>query len=128
VIAPSRVSAPATWLGDNHVHAIPHCRQMVVVLAVFVALFGGAIGSFAGVVASRGLRESLGGRSHCDSCGRSLSWYELIPIVSYPALRGRCRTCRARVGIGVYAWEIGGALLAFAVAVPIALALGLPAI
>jgi leader peptidase (prepilin peptidase) / N-methyltransferase len=125
VIAHSRESAPATRLGDNHIHAILHCRQMVVVLAVFVALFGGAIGSYAGVVASRGLRGSLGGRSHCDSCGRSLSWYELIPIVSYAALRGRCRTCRAPVGIDVYAWEIGGALLALAVALPIVAALGL---
>jgi leader peptidase (prepilin peptidase) / N-methyltransferase len=97
---------------------------MVVVLAVFVALFGGAIGSFAGVVASRGLRKSLGGRSHCDSCGRSLSWYELIPLISYPALRGRCRTCRVRVSLGVYAWEIGGALLALVAALPIAFALG----
>jgi leader peptidase (prepilin peptidase) / N-methyltransferase len=128
VITHSRESTPATRLGDNHIHAILRCRQMVVVLAVFVALFGGAIGSFAGVVASRGLRGSLGGRSHCDSCGRSLIWYELIPIVSYPALGGHCRTCRARVGIGVYAWEIGGALLALAVAVAIDLALGLPAI
>jgi leader peptidase (prepilin peptidase) / N-methyltransferase len=99
---------------------------MVVVLAIFVALLGGAIGSFAGVVASRGLRESLGGRSHCDSCGRSLNWFELIPIVSFPALHGRCRTCHAFVGLGVYAWEIGGALLALVITLPIALALGVP--
>jgi len=100
---------------------------MVVILAVFVALLGGAFGSFAGVVASRGLRESMRGRSHCDSCGRSLIWYELIPMVSYPALRGRCRTCRALVGLRVYAWEVGGALLALVIALPIALALGVPA-
>jgi leader peptidase (prepilin peptidase) / N-methyltransferase len=100
---------------------------MFVVIAVFAALFGGAMGSFAGVVASRGFRGSLEGRSHCDGCGRSLSWYELVPIVSYPALRGHCRTCHARVGGGVYAWEVGGALLALAVALPLALAIGVPA-
>jgi leader peptidase (prepilin peptidase) / N-methyltransferase len=100
---------------------------MVVALALLVALFGGAIGSFAGVVASRGLRESLAGRSRCDRCGRTLQWHELIPLVSYPALRGRCRTCRARVAIGIYAWEIGGAVLALALALPIAVALGVPA-
>jgi leader peptidase (prepilin peptidase) / N-methyltransferase len=100
---------------------------MALAVAAFVALFGGAVGSFAGVIATRGLRGSLSGRSHCDSCGRSLSWYELIPIVSYPMLRGRCRTCHARVGIHVYGWEIGGALLAMAIALPIALALGVPA-
>jgi leader peptidase (prepilin peptidase)/N-methyltransferase len=97
---------------------------MVVVLAILIALLGGALGSFAGVVASRGLRGSLGGRSHCDSCGRSLIWYELIPIASYLALRSRCRTCRAHIGIGMYAWEIGGALLALAIALPISAALG----
>jgi leader peptidase (prepilin peptidase)/N-methyltransferase len=100
---------------------------MLVVIAVFAALFGGALGSFAGVVASRGFRGSLDGRSRCDSCGRTLSWYELIPIVSYPVLRGHCRTCHARVGRAVYAWEVGGALLALAVALPLALAIGVPA-
>jgi leader peptidase (prepilin peptidase)/N-methyltransferase len=99
---------------------------MLVVIAVFAALFGGAMGSFAGVVSSRGFRGSLEGRSHCDNCGRSLNWYELIPIVSYPALRGHCRRCHARVGRGVYAWEVGGALLALAVALPLALAIGVP--
>ncbi len=97
---------------------------MIGVVVIFAALLGATVGSFAGVVASRGLRESLGGRSHCDSCGRSLQWYELIPLLSYPALRGRCRTCRTRVHFGVYAWEVGGALLALAVALPIAFALG----
>jgi len=99
---------------------------MTVVIVVFAALLGATLGSFAGVVASRGLRESLGGRSHCDSCARTLQWYELIPLVSYPALRGRCRTCGARVGVGVYAWEAGGALIALAVALPVAIALGVP--
>lgn len=37
--------------------------------------------------------------SHCTSCGRTLRWYENIPVVSWLALRGRCRTCRARIGL-----------------------------
>jgi leader peptidase (prepilin peptidase)/N-methyltransferase len=102
--------------------------QDMVVIAVFASLFGGAIGSFACVVKSRGIRASLRGRSHCDSCGRTLVWYELIPLISYPALRGRCRTCHARVRLGVYIWEVGGALLALAVALPITLALHLSAV
>jgi leader peptidase (prepilin peptidase)/N-methyltransferase len=101
---------------------------MLVIVAVFATVLGGAFGSFAGVVASRGLRASLGGRSRCDNCGRTLHWYETIPIVSYPALRGRCRICHARVGVGVYAWEVAGALLALAVALPIAVALRVPAL
>jgi prepilin signal peptidase PulO-like enzyme (type II secretory pathway) len=101
---------------------------MIIVTAVLAALFGATLGSFAGVVASRGVRGSMSGRSHCDNCERLLSWYELIPIVSYPALRGRCRTCHARVSLGVYGWEVGAAIVALAVAIPIALAVGAPAL
>lgn len=89
----------------------------VVLVLVVAALTGGAVGSFAGVVATRGWSDSLGGRSHCDSCGRTLEWYELVPLVSYPVLRGRCRTCGTRIGLGVYAWEAGGAALGCAAAV-----------
>lgn len=97
-------------------------------LIILVAIAGAALGSYAGVVASRGLRASIGGRSRCDNCGRTLHWYETIPILSYLALRGRCRTCHARVGVAVYAWEVGGAVLALVVTLPIALALRLPAL
>jgi leader peptidase (prepilin peptidase) / N-methyltransferase len=100
---------------------------MIFFLVIFAVLLGGALGSFVGVVASRGLRDSLGGRSHCDSCARILQWYELVPLLSYLALRGRCRTCGTRVGAGVYAWEVGGALIALAVALSIAAAVGVPA-
>lgn len=78
---------------------------------------GGALGSYAGVVADRGWHGSLEGRSHCDSCGRTLRWYELVPLLSYPALRARCRTCRARVPFRVYAWELSGAAIVVAVLV-----------
>src|SRR5437879_7591128 len=94
----------------------------VVLVLVVAALVGAALGSFAGVVASRGLAASLVGRSHCESCGRTLHWFELVPLVSYPVLRGRCRTCGSRIGLGVYAWEAGGAVLGCAAA---ALALAL---
>jgi leader peptidase (prepilin peptidase)/N-methyltransferase len=100
----------------------------MVVVGIFAALMGAALGSFVGVLASRGFRDSLSGRSRCDSCGRNLVWYELVPLVSYPALRGRCRTCRAGVGVSVFLWEVGGALVALSVAVPISLALNLPAL
>lgn len=88
---------------------------MLVIAAVFAALAGAAVGSFAGVVASRGLRNSLTGRSRCDSCGRTLNWYEEVPLVSYLALRGHCRTCAASVGWQAFAWEAGGALVGLGV-------------
>lgn len=56
------------------------------------------LGSFLGVVRSRGWRGALRGRSRCDGCGRELRWYELLPLVSYAIQRGRCRTCGSAIG------------------------------
>lgn len=86
------------------------------IVIVFAALVGGALGSFAGVVASRGLSASIGGRSHCDGCGRTLAWYELIPFLSFVVLRGRCGTCGAAIGWAPFLWEIGGGATAVAIA------------
>lgn len=36
-------------------------------------------------------------RSHCPHCGHQLSWYENIPVLSWMALRGRCRNCKAPI-------------------------------
>lgn len=66
--------------------------------AVFV--FGAVIGSFLNVVIYRlHTGRSVNGRSHCMSCGESLQWYELVPIVSYFFLRGTCRTCDSNIPI-----------------------------
>jgi prepilin signal peptidase PulO-like enzyme (type II secretory pathway) len=96
-----------------------------VIIAVFAAVLGGAFGSFAGVVASRGWQASLSGRSHCDSCGRTLSWYDLIPLVSFFALRARCRSCGASLGWTPLVWEAGGAALTLAIVVPLLVAAGI---
>lgn len=63
------------------------------------AVLGLAVGSFLNVCIYRlPRRESLlWPASHCPSCGRPLAWYENVPLVSWVALRGRCRTCRAPI-------------------------------
>ena len=64
--------------------------------AMFV--LGAIIGSFLNVVLYRlHTGKSLNGRSHCMTCGTTLSWYELFPIFSFVSLRGKCRTCSARI-------------------------------
>lgn len=56
--------------------------------------FGIIIGSFLNVYIYRfHTGKSLGGSSHCLSCGTGLRWFELFPLLSYLVLRGRCRTC-----------------------------------
>jgi len=67
---------------------------------VFAGLLGLAFGSFLNVCLSRWPEgESIvHPRSHCRSCDHTLSWWENIPLVSWLALRGRCRNCRAWIG------------------------------
>lgn len=36
-------------------------------------------------------------RSHCPGCGHTLSWWENLPLLSFMALRGRCRACSMRI-------------------------------
>ena len=59
------------------------------------ALLGLIIGSFLNVVAWRLPRgESLvRPRSKCPGCGELVKPYDNVPIVSWLALRGRCRGC-----------------------------------
>ena len=65
------------------------------------ALFGLLIGSFLNVCIYRLPRDQsvVWPASRCTTCGRALSWYENIPVVSYLALRGRCRTCGERISL-----------------------------
>lgn len=62
------------------------------------ATVGLALGSFVATLANRwGDGQTIRGRSACDSCGRELTPVELVPILSYAALRGRCRSCRCTI-------------------------------
>lgn len=66
-----------------------------IVLQVFIILIGATVGSFLNVVIFRLPRgESLvRPRSRCLSCGAALGVIDLVPVLSYLALRGRCRHC-----------------------------------
>ena len=43
-------------------------------------------------------KKTLQDRSRCLECGYELQWYDLIPIVSWLSLRGRCRSCKHPIG------------------------------
>ena len=68
-------------------------------VAFALTLLGLSIGSFAGVVAYRSGRDEswATGRSHCDGCGVQVAAYDNIPVVSWVALGGRCRSCSAPI-------------------------------
>jgi leader peptidase (prepilin peptidase) / N-methyltransferase len=61
--------------------------------------FGLIIGSFVNVLIARHGEKSILGRSACPACKTTLQWFELVPVLSWLLLRGRCRTCKTRISL-----------------------------
>ena len=72
---------------------------MEVIVTIYAAVFGLCFGSFANVLIYRLPRgESVvKPPSHCPACDRRLAAADLIPVLSFLLLRGRCRYCKARI-------------------------------
>lgn len=70
---------------------------LIILNAVFI--IGTVLGSFIGVVVERLYREEqfLSGKSYCERCKKPLQWRDMIPVVSYILLRGRCRYCKVEL-------------------------------
>jgi leader peptidase (prepilin peptidase)/N-methyltransferase len=86
-------------------------------LVALAGLLGLAVGSFLNVCIYRlPLEQSLAfPPSHCTSCHRRLSWFENVPVLAWIVLRGRCRTCHARISAVYPAVELfTGAMFAWA--------------
>lgn len=68
---------------------------------MYSLIFGLIIGSFLNVCIYRIPRkESIAfGRSHCTNCNTIIKWYDLIPVLSYIFLRGKCRNCKTKISI-----------------------------
>lgn len=73
---------------------------MTSILTIIFFVFGSIIGSFLNVVILRFYtHKSFGGRSACMSCQKELKPYDLVPVVSYCVLKGRCRNCKTKISI-----------------------------
>lgn len=72
---------------------------MEIVYTIFAGVFGLVFGSFYNVVGLRVPKNEsiVTPPSHCVSCNRQLTAPDLIPVLSYLFLRGKCRTCGAKV-------------------------------
>lgn len=79
----------------------------------WLAVLGAVMGSFLDCAAWRiAHNESITtGRSHCGSCGHSLSVGDLIPVFSYLFHRGKCRYCGAKIPAECLAAELCGCLM-----------------
>jgi len=85
---------------------------------VIAGVFGAIIGSFLNVVIHRvPLEESIVfPNSRCPSCGAVIAFYDNIPVLSYVALRAKCRSCKEHISFRYPAVELLTAALFVAVA------------
>jgi leader peptidase (prepilin peptidase)/N-methyltransferase len=80
---------------------------------IYAAGLGAAIGSFLNVCVYRWPAEQsvLRPRSRCPGCEQPIRWYDNVPIVSYLALRGKCRNCATSISAQYPAVELVVALI-----------------
>lgn len=67
---------------------------------ILFSLLGLCVGSFLNVLIYRlPKREKVNGRSYCPYCKKSLKWHELIPVLSFILLKGKCSSCKKPISL-----------------------------
>ena len=86
-------------------------------MVIFVFLLGLVVGSFLNAVIYRleANDSVLRGRSYCPRCRHVLSWQDLVPVLSFVMLRGKCRYCKGRISPQYPLVEICTALIFLAI-------------
>jgi leader peptidase (prepilin peptidase)/N-methyltransferase len=75
-------------------------------------IFGTIIGSFLNVVILRKQDDAkVSGRSKCPKCQKQLKWADMIPILSWLVLRGKCRKCAKPISVQYPLVEAGTGLI-----------------
>lgn len=82
-------------------------------MVLFLFIFGLFVGSFLNVLVDRFQNNEnfLTGRSRCDYCKKTLSWYDLIPLFSFLSTNGKCRYCRQKLSFFYPATELATGVL-----------------
>lgn len=77
-------------------------------MIAFLFIIGVCIGSFLNVVIDRLStgRSIVKGRSYCEHCKKTLSTLDLIPLISYLALLGKCRYCKTKIPSRIFLVEL----------------------
>ena len=88
-------------------------RAILIYCCCVAAVLGAVFGSFLNCAAWRIAHGEpfWKGRSHCPSCGHTLGIPDLIPILSWLFLRGKCRYCGAKVSVRYLLTELLFAVL-----------------
>jgi leader peptidase (prepilin peptidase)/N-methyltransferase len=95
---------------------------MMYFIAAIAGFFGLAIGSFLNVVIYRVPigKSVVYPASACPNCGSGIHSYDNVPLFSWLALRGKCRSCSVPISARYPLVELGTALFFFVVSLPIA--------
>lgn len=82
---------------------------------LFGFILGTILGSFAKALADRSLQgRSFFGRSYCPDCKHKLGIFDLLPVLSYILIKGKCKYCRKKISMEYPLVElIMGILIAF---------------
>jgi len=101
---------------------------MMPIVLVGIGLLGLAVGSFLNVVIWRVPNDLsvVSPRSFCPTCERPIREYDNIPVVSWLVLRGRCRSCKARISLRYPLVEIATGVLFVVTTLEVAYRLKLP--
>ena len=86
---------------------------MDVFYKIIFFILGITLGSFYTVVGQRLPRGEnfVSGRSRCDSCNKTLKYYELIPLFSFFLQKGKCRECGSKIDLLLPFMEVACGLL-----------------
>ena len=86
--------------------------KLRILCAIFSFIFGAVFASFAGVVAYRAPKglSIVKPDSYCPSCEKSIKGFDNIPILSWLILGGKCRHCKAKIGVFSLLCEVFGGL------------------
>ena len=85
--------------------------QFLIYFLIFI--FGLIVGSFLNSVIYRISTNTsfLLGKSYCPECKSNLQWYDLIPVISFLILAGKCRYCKKQISIQYILVELATAIL-----------------
>ncbi|WP_373795246.1 MULTISPECIES: A24 family peptidase [Jeotgalibaca] len=89
------------------------CDKMRLMLMIYYFFIGSCFASFYCVIADRLPRKEslIAQQSFCSSCKHPLAFFDLIPVLSFLSLRGRCRYCQKRIKSNLLLFEvIGGSI------------------
>ncbi len=87
---------------------------MTIIILVLLIILGTSLGSFLSVIIHRVEKQQKGiiiGRSRCPHCRKTLAPADLVPILNYLYLRGKCRYCKKPISPMYFFLEITSALV-----------------